>query len=47
MPANTLFEQLKAACAWEWERYIRHDFVRQLGLGTLPEPAVRHSLQQD
>ena len=47
MTPNTLFETLKAACAWEWERYIRHDFVRKLGLGTLPEPAFRHYLQQD
>ena len=47
MPASTLFDTLKAACAWEWDRYIRHDFVRELGAGTLPETAFRHYLQQD
>lgn len=47
MSDTPLFEHLKSACAWEWERYIRHDFVRQLGAGDLPEPAFRHYLQQD
>jgi len=47
LPSTTLFEHLKAACAWEWDRYLRHDFVRQLGVGKLPEPAFRHYLQQD
>lgn len=47
MAAATLFDTLKAACAWEWDRYIHHDFVRELGAGTLPEPAFRHYLQQD
>jgi len=47
MTSNTLFEKLKAACAWEWERYIRHAFVRELGLATLPDLAFRHYLQQD
>jgi len=47
MPSNSLFEYLKAACAWEWERYTRHAFVRQLGRGSLPDLAFRHYLQQD
>lgn len=47
MSNSPLFEHLKSACAWEWERYIRHDFVKQLGAGDLPEPAFRHYLQQD
>lgn len=47
MSDTPLLEHLKSACAWEWERYIRHDFVRQLGTGDLPEPAFRHYLQQD
>jgi thiaminase/transcriptional activator TenA len=47
MAIDSLFEHLKSACGWEWERYIRHDFVKQLGTGELPEPAFRHYLQQD
>lgn len=47
MSANTLFDRLKAACAADWQDYTRHDFVRQLGAGTLPEAAFRHYLQQD
>jgi thiaminase (transcriptional activator TenA) len=42
-----LFDYLKEACAWEWDRYIRHDFVRRLGDGSLPRDAFRHYLQQD
>jgi thiaminase (transcriptional activator TenA) len=42
-----LFDYLKEACAWEWDRYIRHDFVRRLGDGSLPRGAFRHYLQQD
>ncbi|GHC33841.1 thiaminase II [Aidingimonas halophila] len=41
------FDDLKAACQDDWARYIEHDFVRQLGAGTLPADAFRHYLQQD
>ncbi|WP_227367811.1 thiaminase II [Halomonas sp. M20] len=41
------FDDLKAACQDEWHAYIQHDFVRQLGAGTLPRDAFRHYLQQD
>jgi thiaminase/transcriptional activator TenA len=47
MAKVTLFDHLKEACAWEWNRYIRHDFVRRLGDGSLPRAAFRHYLQQD
>lgn len=47
MLTSPLFDHLKSACAWEWERYTRHAFVRQLGTGELPEQAFRHYLQQD
>jgi thiaminase/transcriptional activator TenA len=47
MATACLFDHLKSACGWEWNRYIRHEFVRQLGAGTLPESAFRHYLQQD
>ncbi|WP_148254473.1 thiaminase II [Aidingimonas lacisalsi] len=41
------FDDLKTACKDDWARYIEHDFVRQLGAGTLPADAFRHYLQQD
>jgi len=42
-----IFERLKTSCAADWERYTRHDFVRQLAAGTLPEKSFRHYLIQD
>lgn len=41
------FEQLQQRCRSEWDAYIQHDFVRQLGEGTLDEDAFRHYLKQD
>ncbi len=43
----SLFDSLKSASAGEWTDYTRHDFVRQLADGSLPEAAFRHYLQQD
>ena len=43
----TLFETLKSRCAAEWEAYTRHDFVEQLGAGTLPLPVFQDYLIQD
>ena len=45
--SNILFDQLKANCTHDWAAYVEHDFVRQLGAGTLPEAAFRHYLIQD
>jgi len=42
-----LFARLKTAAADEWQRYVQHDFVRQLGDGSLPEAAFRTYLVQD
>ena len=42
-----LFEELKAHCAAEWRFYTEHDFVRQLGAGTLPLESFKHYLAQD
>jgi thiaminase/transcriptional activator TenA len=47
MADAALFDHLKEACAWEWNRYTRHEFVRRLGDASLPRPAFRHYLQQD
>jgi len=41
------FDQLYQACQSEWDAYIQHDFVRQLGDGTLAADAFRHYLKQD
>lgn len=42
-----IFDRLKAAAITDWERYVDHDFVRQLGAGTLPQAAFRTYLVQD
>ncbi|HJP20550.1 MAG TPA: thiaminase II [Alphaproteobacteria bacterium] len=42
-----LFDRLSAACSEDWRAYIDHDFVRQLGDGSLPEACFRHYLGQD
>ena len=45
--SNTLFARLRASCAPDWDAYTRHDFVRQLAAGTLPEKCFRYYLIQD
>lgn len=42
-----LFERLTQACRDDWEAYTRHDFIRQLGEGSLPRPCFEHYLKQD
>lgn len=42
-----VFERLKQAAAADWQSYVGHEFVRQLGAGTLPEVAFRAYLVQD
>lgn len=43
----SLYEQLKSRCPDDWNAYIQHDFVRQLGRGTLPKECFQHYLKQD
>lgn len=43
----SLFEDLRTDAAAEWEAYTRHDFVEQLGAGTLPLEAFQDYLVQD
>ena len=43
----TPFERLKQDCADEWRAYREHEFVKQLGAGTLPMEAFQHYLKQD
>ena len=42
-----VFDRLKAATADDWQSYVDHDFVRQMGAGTLPQAAFRTYLVQD
>ncbi|MBV0933818.1 thiaminase II [Marinobacterium weihaiense] len=43
----SLYEHLKAQCIDDWNAYIQHDFVRQLGQGTLAKECFQHYLKQD
>lgn len=51
MPNNTdassLFNQLKKASTDEWKAYTQHDFVNEIGYGTLPSESFRYYLAQD
>jgi thiaminase/transcriptional activator TenA len=47
MAEAPLFDALKADAAEAWQAYTRHDFVRQLAAGELPEACFRHYLKQD
>ena len=42
-----IFDRLKNAAQADWNSYVDHDFVRQLGDGTLSEAAFRTYLMQD
>jgi thiaminase/transcriptional activator TenA len=42
-----IFDRLKTAAQADWDSYVDHDFVRQMGDGTLPEAAFRTYLTQD
>ena len=44
---NSFFTRLKSMVSSEWTEYCEHDFVKQLGEGTLPEAAFREYLVQD
>lgn len=41
------FEDLKKSCQEEWQAYIEHSFVKQLGHGVLAPEAFQHYLKQD
>lgn len=43
----TLFTELKSASATEWDAYVHHDFVEQLGQGALALPSFQDYLVQD
>ena len=45
--AASLFDQLKRACVDEWNAYCHHDFVNEIGEGTLPIESFRYYLEQD
>ena len=45
--AASLFDQLKRACVDEWNAYCHHEFVNEIGEGTLPIESFRYYLEQD
>ena len=45
--AASLFDQLKRACVDEWNAYCHHEFVNEIGEGTLPIESFRDYLEQD
>jgi thiaminase/transcriptional activator TenA len=45
LPVGSLVGRLAAGT--DWRAYVEHEFVRQLGQGTLPEACFRHYLGQD
>ena len=45
--SGALFRRLVAAAGGTWPAYTRHEFVRRLAGGTLPEAAFRRYLVQD
>lgn len=47
IPADSLFGKLRSRAPEAWQSYVCHDFVRQLGNGTLPEASFKHYLIQD
>ena len=47
MTSITLFERLQADASTEWMAYCEHQFVEQMGDGSLPEACFRHYLVQD
>ena len=40
-------QDLIEGCQQDWDLYVKHPFVRQLGLGTLEKPSFQHYLKQD
>ena len=45
--SHGLFGRLRAETAADWQHYVNHPFVQQLGAGTLPHAAFRRYLTQD
>lgn len=39
------FQSLIEFCQDDWNRYIQHDFVQQLGKGTLDKSCFQHYLK--
>ena len=42
-----MLQQLIQQSQPDWQRYIEHDFVKQLATGSLPADCFRHYLKQD
>ena len=44
---SRIFSHLKTTAGSHWSEYVEHEFVRQLGDGSLPREAFLHYLKQD
>lgn len=44
---NNLFLRFKEGCSGSWNEYIHHEYVKQLGRGTLPMENFLFYLKQD
>ncbi len=44
---GAFFNRLRESCGEDWQAYVTHPFVRQLGAGNLAEASFRHYLAQD
>ena len=42
--ADSLFARLRTAARDDWQAYVRHEFVRKLGDGTLPHACFQRYL---
>lgn len=45
--SNGFFGRLRQAAIEDWDDYCKHEFVEQLGAGTLPQKCFEHYLIQD
>ena len=44
---SSLLDKLMTANQADWNRYVQHSFVRQIGDGTLDRACFEHYLKQD
>ncbi|KAI8916740.1 Phosphomethylpyrimidine kinase-domain-containing protein [Powellomyces hirtus] len=44
---QTFVQMLKSTCPKEWDAYVNHKFVQQIGDGTLPIKCFKHFIRQD
>ncbi|THU00261.1 thiaminase II [Lampropedia puyangensis] len=47
MNTSAIFERIKAAAIEDWQRYVDHEFIRQMEAGTLAQAVFQQYLIQD